>query len=90
MKNEVKPILAITYKYQLVGVDPKTGRNVYKRVSKRVTPLKDTSFKKLGQKTYQTAKSRKDTYVTFAKPRVQKVTRRHGDTKSVTYFSRSK
>lgn len=91
MKNKrVKPIVAKTYNYKLVGVDPKTHRNLYERVSVRVTPLNDTSFRVLGQRTYQTAKKRKDTYVTFSKPRIAKVTRRHGNTKSVTYFKRGK
>lgn len=90
MKNNVKPIVATTYMYKFAGVDSKTGRNLYTRTAKRINTLKDTNFRVLGQRTYQTAKKRKDTYVTFAKPRVQKVTRRHGNTKSVTYFSRSK
>ena len=88
---KVKPIVAVTYRYSRTGKMNKYGNPEYKRTNKRETKLQDTSFRVLGQKAYSNAKKRKDTYVTFAKPKVQSVTRRYsnGD-KTVTYYRRAK
>ena len=89
--KKVNPIQAVTYRYEKTGQTNKYGNSKYKRIGNpRITTLSDTSFKVVGAKNYKTAKARKDTYVTFDKPRVKSVTRRHGNTKTITYFRRAK
>lgn len=88
--GKAKPIECTTYSYSAKGktADGKTKWGKYD--SKNTTATKDTSFGALKAKVFKDSKGRKDTFVEYGKRPLKSVTRRTGDTKTVTFFKRGK